>query len=56
MTKKKNPKGKSARRNTKFTDEVIRNKANEIYTNRIKKGIPGDADSDWKQARNELMN
>ena len=56
MAKKENPKGKSARGNTKFTDEVIRNKANEIYKNRIKKGIQGDAESDWNQARNELMN
>lgn len=56
MAKKKNPKGKSSREKKKTYNDLIRKKANEIYENRIKKGIVGDADADWIQARNELMN
>jgi len=56
MVKKKNPKGKSSRVKKKVDNAVIRKKADEIYRNRIKNGIEGDADTDWIQARNELMN
>jgi hypothetical protein len=56
MAKKKNPKDKSTRVKKKIDNALIRKKANEIYMNRIKKGIARDADSDWIQAKNELMN
>ena len=56
MAKKKNIKGKSAQVEKMNANELIKKKANEIYINRIEKGIPGDADSDLLQARNELMN
>ena len=38
----------------KVTKDEIRKKAQEIYDVRIKKGIAGDADSDWRQAEKDL--
>lgn len=49
-------KGKSALVKKMNANEAIKKKAREIYLNRIEKDIPGDADSDLLQARNELMN
>jgi hypothetical protein len=34
----------------------IRKRAQEIYLKRKEEGTPGDADSDWFQAEEELMN
>lgn len=56
MTKKKSMRGKSAQLKKMNTNKAIKKKANEIYMNRMEKGIPGDAESDLLQARNELMN
>ncbi len=38
----------------KITASQIRQKANEIYQERTKKNIPGNADKDWIQAEKEL--
>ena len=38
----------------KITTGMIEKRAHEIYLDRISKGIPGDADSDWLQAKDEL--
>ncbi len=37
-----------------ITEEDIRKRAEKIYNNRIAKGIPGNPESDWKQAEDEL--
>jgi len=34
----------------------IRKRAAEIYRRRMEEGNPGDAESDWLQAEQELMN
>ena len=56
MATKKVSAGKTTANQKKISLEVIRNRAHEIYLKRIKKGTPGDADSDWLQAEKELMN
>jgi hypothetical protein len=56
MAKTKKPTGRSVPVKKKIIHNVIRDRANEIYKNRIKSGIHGDADSDWLQAERELMN
>ena len=38
----------------KISEDDIRKKANEIYQNRLEKGIHADAHSDWIQAEKEL--
>ncbi len=38
----------------RVTENDIRKKAQKIYEERIKKGIPGDAESDWVKAEKEL--
>jgi hypothetical protein len=38
----------------RITESSIRKRAEEIYQKRIKEGIPGDADSDWRLAEEEL--
>jgi len=52
-TKKTSTKRKTVSKK-KISEDDIRNKAQEIYNNRIKEGIAGDADSDWVQAEKEL--
>jgi len=37
-----------------ITENDIRAKAQEIYSKRILKGTPGNAESDWLQAEQEL--
>ena len=37
-------------------EEAIRARAYEIYEQRVATGKLGDADSDWMEAENELMN
>lgn len=51
----KRVKSKSKTNTTKkVSEDDIRKKANQIYLNRIEKGIYADADSDWIQAEKEL--
>jgi len=40
----------------KINVRSIRKRAAEIYHRRIEEGTPGDAESDWFQAEEELMN
>ena len=56
MTTKKvsTPKNVSAKK--KVGIRAIRERAEEIYRKRVEEGTPGDADSDWLQAEEELMN
>ncbi len=37
-----------------ITENDIRKRAEKIYNNRVAKGIPGSAESDWLQAEKEL--
>ncbi len=36
------------------TDEVIGERAYEIYLGRVEKGVPGSAEGDWLEAEREL--
>lgn len=56
MARKKDSTSKSNKVKKKIIKDVIRDRADEIYQHRIKKGINGDADSDWLQAEKEIMN
>ena len=56
MARKKASTSESNKVKKKIINDVIRNRANEIYRDRIKKGLHGDADSDWLQAEKEIMN
>ena len=56
MTGKKVSKPKRAPVKKKVGIRAIRKRAEEIYLKRIEEGTPGDADSDWLQAEEELMN
>lgn len=56
MTGKKVSKPKRATAKKKVGDQAIRKRAEEIYLQRIEEGTPGDADSDWLKAEEELMN
>ena len=56
MARKKGSTSKFNKVKKKIINDVVRNRANEIYRDRIKKGIDGDADSDWSQAEKEIMN
>ena len=38
----------------RVTERSIRKRAEEIYLKRMEEGTPGDADSDWSQAEQEL--
>jgi len=49
------PKSKAASGKRKISESAIRKRAEEIYQRRTENGIPGDADSDWRQAEEELM-
>jgi len=40
----------------RITEASIRKRAEEIYKKRMEAGLPGDADSDWRQAEQELRN
>jgi len=45
---------KKASTSKRITEASIRKRAEQIYQKRMKEGIPGDADSDWRQAEQEL--
>jgi hypothetical protein len=53
--KKKTP-GKLSQPQKKIITDLVRNRAHEIYQERMKQGIAGDADADWFRAEKELMN
>jgi hypothetical protein len=55
MTAKKEGPGKTIPRKKKVTEQEIRNRARDIYEERITNGIHGDAESDWLRAEKELM-
>jgi hypothetical protein len=44
----------TASRKKKISQELIRERAREIYEERMAKGIQGNSDSDWLQAEKEL--
>jgi len=52
-TKKTSSKSKTATKK-EISENDIRNKAQEIYENRIANGIAGNEISDWVQAEKEL--
>ena len=54
MATKKAPASKKAPVKRRVTERAIRTRAEEIYMKRMEEGIPGDADSDWRQAEEEL--
>jgi hypothetical protein len=54
MATKKAPTTKKAPAKLRVTERSIRKRAEEIYQKRMEEGIPGDADSDWIQAEQEL--
>lgn len=54
MTTKKSETEKKATSKKEISKGDIRNRAQEIYDNRIKNRIQGDAESDWVQAEKEL--
>jgi len=56
MATKKAPVGKKAPVRKRITEASIRKRAEEIYKKRMEAGLPGDADSDWRQAEQELRN
>lgn len=56
MTSKNVSKPKRTSAKKKVGVGAIRKRAEEIYLQRIEEGTPGDADSDWLQAEDELMN
>jgi hypothetical protein len=45
---------KKASTSKRITEASIRKRAEQIYLKRMEEGIPGDADSDWRQAEQEL--
>ena len=56
MTTKMAQKSKEKSGNRKINVRSIRKRAQEIYLKRTERGAAGDADSDWRQAEDELMN
>lgn len=59
-TKKETTPKAVAKKTTKKTvnqvsEDDIRARAQKIYDQRIKNGIPGNAESDWVQAEKELL-
>lgn len=53
-TGKKAPVSRKAPARKKIDNGLIRERAEEIYRRRMEEGTPGDADSDWFQAEEEL--
>ena len=53
-TSKKATVSKKAPARKKIDEGLIRERAEEIYRRRVEEGAPGDADSDWFQAEEEL--
>jgi hypothetical protein len=56
MTTKKASTSKKVSAKKKVGIREIRKRAQEIYLRRIEDGTPGDAESDWLQAEEDLMN
>lgn len=56
VTTKKTATSQTASRKKKISQEQIRERAREIYEDRMAKGIQGNSDSDWLQAEKELKN
>lgn len=56
MATKKASTGKKTTAPKRVTEQSIRKRAEEIYHRRMKEGTPGDAESDWIQAEQELRN
>jgi len=54
MATKKETTSKKAPVKRRVTEQSIRKRAEEIYLKRMEEGTPGDADSDWNQAEEEL--
>ena len=54
MATKKTATGKKGSPRKKVSIDLIQKRAQEIYLKRIEEGTPGDADSDWFQAEEEL--
>ena len=54
MATKKAAISKKAPSRRRVTEKSIRKRAEEIYLKRMEEGTPGDADSDWRQAEQEL--
>ncbi len=52
--KQSSPVTEKATQTLTITEEDVRIKAEKIYLERVNKGIPGDAESDWLQAEKEL--
>ncbi len=48
------PTGRPAAKKKKISKEDIRRRAQEIFEERMKKYLPGDAETDWKKAEEEL--
>jgi hypothetical protein len=55
MTTRKVSTGRKASVKKKVGVRSIRKRAQEIYLRRIEEGSPGDSESDWLQAEEELM-
>lgn len=56
MATKKVSTGKTTTKKKKISDDLIHERAHQIYLKRIMNGTPGDEQSDWLQAEDELMN
>ena len=56
MTTKKATTKKVESAKKKVGIRTIRKRAQEIYLKRMEEDTPGDAESDWLQAEEELMN
>jgi hypothetical protein len=56
MSSKKVQTSKKAPAKRKADIRSIRKRAQEIYLKRMEEGTPGDAESDWYQAEEELNN
>lgn len=54
MATKKTTTRPTAPKKKRITQQQIRERAREIYEERIAKGIHGNADSDWLKAEKEL--
>ena len=54
MATKKTPTSKKGPVKRRVTERSIRKRAEEIYLKRMEEGTPGDADSDWRKAEQEL--
>jgi len=55
MTSKKTSTSKTTLGKKKIPPDLIHDRAHQIYFKRMMDGSPGDAESDWLQAENELM-